>query len=234
MTHDLLSSLTSYGFFRAAITTLWLTFVAQAAGTVGGMLLAPLRMSRHRTLRAIASAYLLLFRGTPELLQLIAWYAVVPLAGIKLNLVEIAVVGLGANEAARMAEIIRAGFQAIDDSQRQASRVLGLSRTHTLINVLLPQAARTVVAALGNEINIMFKTTSLASVIGITELLRQSQLVAETSIGHLSRRPHLLPGTDDRVGSLPRTAREMGSPGPRPATRVDGLVGCPQRWSGRR
>lgn len=181
MTHDLFSAIGSHGFLVAAVTTVWLTFVAQAAGTVGGLILAPLRMSSRRAPRAIVSAYLLVFRGTPELLQLIAWYAVLPLAGVNLNLVEVAIIGLGANEAARMAEIIRAGFQAVEPGQRDAARVVGLSRGQTLRYVLLPQAARTIIAALGNEVNIMFKTTSLVSVIGITELLRQGQLVAETA-----------------------------------------------------
>lgn len=181
MMHNLFSAISSHGFFIAAVTTVWLTLIAQAAGTIGGLILAPFRMSTHRSLRTVASAYLLVFRGTPELLQLIAWYAVLPLAGVNLNLVEVAIIGLGANEAARMAEIIRAGFQAVDPGQRDAARVLGLKHSQTLRYVLMPQAARTIIAALGNEVNIMFKTTSLVSVIGITELLRQGQLVAETA-----------------------------------------------------
>ena len=181
MAHDLLDAITSDGFLHAAVTTLWLTFVAQGAGTLGGIVLVPLRLSNRRLPRFVASLYLFIFRGTPELLQLIAWYAILPLAGVNLNLVEVAIVGLGANEAARMVEIIRAALQAVDEGQRDAARVIGLSRLDTLRYVVVPQAARTIVAALGNEVNIMFKTTSLVSVIGITELLRQSQLAAETA-----------------------------------------------------
>lgn len=181
MMHDLLGSLSSTEFIRAAITTVWLTTAAQVAGTIGGALLTPLRMARHRALRGFASFYLLIFRGTPELLQLIAWYAVLPLAGVNLNLVEIAIVGLGANEAARMVEITRGALLGVDPGQDDASRAVGLSRIQALRYVILPQAMPAIIAALGNEVNIMFKTTSLVSVIGMTELLRQSQLVAETA-----------------------------------------------------
>lgn len=181
MGSDLWAAVTSSGFQRAALTTVWLTLVAQAAGTLGGILLAPLRMSGKRIPEAVASLYLLIFRGTPELLQLIAWYAVLPLAGLNLNLVEVAIVGLGANEAARMTEIIRAAIEAVDSGQRDAARVVGLSRFVTLRYVIFPQAASPLLSAIGNEVNIMFKTTSLVSVIGITELLRQGQLDAGTA-----------------------------------------------------
>lgn len=180
MSHELWAAMSSHEFLVAAWTTVWLTFAAQAAGTLGGLFLVPFRVSRHRWMRTVASAYLLVFRGTPELLQLIAWYAILPLAGVNLNLVQIAVIGLAANEVARMVEIIRGALLAIDDGQHEAARVLGLSRPATLRHVIGPQSARAVLAALGNEVNIMFKTTALVSVIGMTELLRQSQLTAQT------------------------------------------------------
>jgi polar amino acid transport system permease protein len=181
MTNDLLSSLSSADFLRAAFTTVWLTAAAQAAGTLGGALLAPVRMAGNPVARAFASFYLLIFRGTPELLQLIAWYAVLPLAGVNLNLVEIAVIGLGANEAARMVEIIRGALLAVNSGQGDAARTVGLTRVQALRYVILPQMMPTVIAGLGNEVNIMFKTTSLVSVIGMTELLGQSEIVAQTA-----------------------------------------------------
>ena len=179
--NELLSSLTSAGFLRAALTTAWLTVAAQAAGTLGGALLAPLRTAANPAARALASFYLLIFRGTPELLQLIAWYAVLPLAGVNLNLVEIAVIGLGANEAARMAEIIRGALLGVDSGQRDAACAAGLTRLQALRHVILPQAVPAILAGIGNEVNIMFKTTSLVSVIGMTELLGQSEIVAQTA-----------------------------------------------------
>ncbi len=178
--NGLLSSLNSSDFLKAAITTVWLTLAAQAVGVIGGAILLPFRVSRRRWLRAAASAYLLIFRGTPELLQLIAWYAILPLAGVELNLVEIAIIGLGANEVARMVELLRSALLAVDEGQREAAKVVGLSRAKSMVYVIAPQAARAAVAGLGNEVNIMFKTTALVSVIGMTDLLRQSQLVAQT------------------------------------------------------
>lgn len=179
--NDLLSSLFSTGFLQAALTTVWLTAAAQAAGTLGGALLAPLRTAKNPAARAFASFYLLIFRGTPELLQLIAWYAVLPLVGVNLTLVEIAVIGLGANEAARMVEIIRGALLGVDSGQGDAARTVGLTRIQALQHVILPQTMPIFVAGLGNEVNIMFKTTSLVSVIGMTELLGQSQIVAQTA-----------------------------------------------------
>jgi len=181
MTNDLLDALSSADFLRAALTTVWLTAAAQAAGTLGGVLLAPMRMSGNAAARAFASFYLLIFRGTPELLQLIAWYAVLPLAGVNLSLVEIAVIGLGANEAARMAEIIRGALLGVDAGQGEAARTVGLTRLQALRHVILPQMMPAIIAGLGNEVNIMFKTTSLVSVIGMTELLGQSEIVAQTA-----------------------------------------------------
>jgi polar amino acid transport system permease protein len=183
--NELLSSLSSTGFLRAALTTVWLTAAAQAAGTLGGALLAPLRTAKNPAARAFASCYLLFFRGTPELLQLIAWYAVLPLAGVNLNLVEIAVIGLGANEAARMAEIIRGALLGVDSGQDDAARAVGLGRMRALRYVILPQAMPVIIAGIGNEVNIMFKTTSLVSAIGMTELLGQSEIVAQTAANPL-------------------------------------------------
>jgi polar amino acid transport system permease protein len=179
--NEILRSLTSTGFLQAALTTAWLTAAAQAAGTLGGALLAPVRTARNPAARAFATLYLLIFRGTPELLQLIAWYAVLPLAGVNLNLVEIAVVGLGANEAARMAEIIRGALLGVDGGQRDAARAVGLTRMRALRHVILPQTLPAILAGIGNEVNIMFKTTSLVSAIGMTELLGQSEIVAQTA-----------------------------------------------------
>jgi len=181
MSNTFIQTLQSAGMLHAVVATILFALAGQTLGMLGGAVLAPARMSRHRAVRLIPSAYLWLFRGTPELLQLIAWYAVLPLAGVTLSITEIAVIGLGANEAARMTEIIRSGFLSIDRGQRDAARALGLSRWTATVHVLLPQAARVVAPAVGNEINVMFKNTSFLSVIGITELLRQSQLQAETT-----------------------------------------------------
>ena len=186
MTNTLLDELRSGAFQHAALTTLWLTFAAQGAGTLGGILLLPARMSRRRVLRSLAALYLLLFRGTPELLQLIAWYAILPLAGVNLSIIEVAIIGLAANEVARMVEIIRAAILDVNQGQYEAARVLGLSPPQMWLHIIAPQAARTVLAGLGNEINIMFKTTALVSVIGMTELLRQSQLSAQTAANSLN------------------------------------------------
>jgi polar amino acid transport system permease protein len=174
------SVLTSSDMLSAAWTTIWLALAAQALGVIVGLILGPAQLSRWVPLSTLAWLYVWFFRGTAELLQIIAWYAVLPLVGIELGLIQIGILGLGLNEGARMAEIVRAGIISVHRGQWDAARSLGMSLGQTARYVIFPQAARVILPPTGNEINYMFKTTSLVSVIGIAELLRQSQLIAET------------------------------------------------------
>jgi len=174
------SVLTSPDMLSAAWTTIWLALAAQALGAIVGLILGPAQLSGWAPLSAVAWLYVWFFRGTAELLQIIAWYAVLPLVGIELGLIQIGILGLGLNEGARMAEIVRAGIISVSRGQWDAARSLGMSLGQTARYVILPQAARVILPPAGNEMNYMFKTTSLVSVIGIAELLRQSQLLAET------------------------------------------------------
>lgn len=171
---------TSGELLGAAVVTIALAFGAQAIGILVGALLAACRLSGFALLRLVAGLYIWVFRGTAELLQLLAWYAILPLVGVRLGLVEVALVGLGLNEAARMSEIIRAGVISVRQGQTDAARALGMSRRVRLQHVIMPQAARVILPPTGSELNAMFKTTSLVAVIGLTELLRQGQLIATT------------------------------------------------------
>lgn len=175
-----LQHLTSGALIPAAFLTVALALGAMVIGVIVGMILAACRMSRIWPLKFVAGIYIWIFRGTAELLQILAWYAVLPLVGIRLGLLEVALVGLGLNEGARMAEIIRGGMLAVPRGQWDAARSVGMGRVQRVRLVIAPQAARVILPPTGSEINAMFKTTSLVSTIGITELLRQSQLIAAT------------------------------------------------------
>lgn len=160
---------------EGAITTLWLTLSAIAIGLAFGIILALMRRSPFRLLSGLASAYIWLFRGTPLLVQLIVIYTGLPQFGIRLGVVESALLGLSLNEAAYLAEIIRSGLLAVPAGQSNAAKALGMRDDQVLRYVVVPQALRIVVPPLGNSVNGLLKTSSMASVISMEELLRRTQ-----------------------------------------------------------
>ena len=110
--------LTSPLLLWAAWTTVWVATVAQAAGTAIGVLVAPMMMSKARLPRLVAWLYLWIFRGTPLLAQILFFYAVLPLLGVRLGVVTTGLLALAVNEGARMAEIVRAGLLSVPVEQR--------------------------------------------------------------------------------------------------------------------
>lgn len=164
---------------KGAITTLWLTLAAIAGGLVVGCLLALLRLSPYRWMSLVAQGYIWIFRGTPLLVQLIIIYTGLPQVGLKLSVIESALLGLVLNEAAYLAEIIRGGILGVPAGQSNAGRALGLNSAQVMIYIVLPQATRIVIPALGNSVNGLLKTTSVTSVISMEELLRSTQILIQ-------------------------------------------------------
>ncbi|MER6344070.1 amino acid ABC transporter permease [Streptomyces sp. NPDC001595] len=174
--------------------TLLLTVLSMAIGIVGGVLLAVMRLSKNPVTSTIAWFYIWFFRGTPVLVQLIVWFNL----GLVFEYINLgpfykdewsdfmtpfltALLGLGLNEAAYMAEICRAGLLAVDEGQTEASHALGMSHAKTLRRIVIPQAMRVIVPPTGNEVINMLKTTSLVSVVQYPELLRAAQDIGQTS-----------------------------------------------------
>lgn len=158
----------------AAMHTLAITILAMLIGVGGGALLAVLRMSPNPVMRGVSWLYLWIFRGTPVYVQLVFWgligaiYHSINLGFTEISLEEafksaflLAVLGLGLNEAAYMAEIVRAGIQAVPEGQIEASKALGMSWWQTMRRTVLPQAMRIIVPPTGNEFISLLKTTSL-------------------------------------------------------------------------
>ncbi|MFF1300752.1 MULTISPECIES: amino acid ABC transporter permease [unclassified Streptomyces] len=174
--------------------TLLLTVLCMIIGIVGGILLAVMRLSKNPVTSSIAWFYIWFFRGTPVLVQLIVWFNL-GLVFEYINLGPVykdewsqfmtpfltALLGLGLNEAAYMAEICRAGLLAVDEGQTEASHALGMSHAKTLRRIVIPQAMRVIVPPTGNEVINMLKTTSLVSVVQYSELLRVAQDIGQTS-----------------------------------------------------
>jgi polar amino acid transport system permease protein len=173
---------------RGLRNTLILTVLSMAIGVVGGVLLAVMRLSPNPVLAGAAAVYIWLFRGTPLITQLIFWNflaSLYPRLGLGIpfgptfvsvdtntviSVFTAALLGLGLNEAAYMAEIVRGGIQSVDHGQSEAAGALGLSRIQTLRRIVLPQAMRVIVPPTGNETIAMLKTTSLVVVIAYFEL----------------------------------------------------------------
>lgn len=162
-----------------ALTTLWLTLASIAGGLVVGCALALARLSRHAWLAAPAHFYIWVFRGTPLLVQLIIIYTGLPQLGLKLSVVESALLGLILNEAAYLAEVVRGGIQSVPVGQTNAARAVGFSSAQSMRYIVMPQAMRLIIPTLGNSINGLLKTTSITSVISMEELLRRTQVLIQ-------------------------------------------------------
>jgi polar amino acid transport system permease protein len=171
--------LTSPYLAVGAAITLGISVAAILLGLVCGLVAALMRLSARPYLRLPAAGYIWLMRGTPVLVQLIVIYTGLPQLGLRMNVIEAAIVGLGVNEGAYLAEIFRAGIMAVPVGQSEAARAIGLSRWQMMRLVILPQALRIVVPPLGNAFNGLMKTSSLASVISLDELLRRSEMLIQ-------------------------------------------------------
>lgn len=155
--------------------TLLISLYSLVASIVLGLLVALLRLSRMRGLRWVAAAFNELFRDTPVLVQLIWVYYVLPLLlGIRFTAMTACVIGLTLNSAAFLAEIYRAGIQAIPRGQIDAARVLGLGPAMTMRRIVLPQAIRVVLPPLANNFISLIKFSSLASTFAVGEITRKA------------------------------------------------------------
>jgi polar amino acid transport system permease protein len=158
-----------------AWTTVWLTAASVGIGLVLGLIAAIMLMSNSPILRAISKFYVWAWRGTPLLVQLIVIYTGLPIIGLKFTVVQSALLGLGVNEGAYLAEIVRAGILSVSKGQFDAARGLAMDYPTMMRIIILPQAARVIIPSLGNRINGMLKMSSLASVISMEELIRRAQ-----------------------------------------------------------
>ncbi|WP_312241100.1 amino acid ABC transporter permease [Pantoea sp.] len=176
--------------------TLGLTLVSMILGVLIGLLLAVWRLSENRLLSGLSGLYIWFFRGTPLLVQLIFWYnlsTLFPTLSIALPWSDItfaswntndlitpltaAIAGLALNEAAYMAEIIRAGLLSVDNGQVETTQAFGMSRGRALRRIIIPQAMRSIIPPTGNQLISMIKATSLVSVIAMGDLLYSVQAI---------------------------------------------------------
>jgi polar amino acid transport system permease protein len=178
------------------LITLGLTALVMIMGTIIGIIIAVMRLSGDPLLSFVAHGYVWFFRGVPVLIQLIFWYNLASLypeiaiglpfdgpkyieipAVIAISSFTAAMLGLGLNEGAYMAEIIRGGLLSVDPGQKEASKALGQTPTQTFFRVVLPQAMKSIIPPTGNQLIGTLKMTSLASTVALYELMHSVEVI---------------------------------------------------------
>ncbi|TFE27220.1 amino acid ABC transporter permease [Cohnella luojiensis] len=174
------SFMDEYGsyFLTGIRMTLEVSLLAVLSGLVLGTLVSFLRMSRLSPLRFVGSSYVEVIRGTPLIVQLFIFNYGLPIfLGFDIGIFTAAYLTLTVNSGAYIAEIMRAGIQAVDKGQMEAARSLGMSRSLAMRQIILPQAFKNVLPALGNEFIVVVKESSILSVVGFAELTYQANTI---------------------------------------------------------
>ena len=180
-----------HSFFLEGVgNTLIIAVFTVLFGTILGVLMAMARMSKFKPLKWLATAYIEFFRGTPLMVQLMFIFYGLPMIGVTVPTVSFipdfdrfaaGVVAMSLNSCAYVAEIIRSGIQAVDAGQMEAARCLGFHHREAMALVILPQAVRNILPALGNEFVTIIKESSIVSVISIADLMfRAKGIIAKT------------------------------------------------------
>lgn len=159
----------------------WFTVKASlcsvAIGSFFGLIIGALRVVPFAPIRALAAAYIYIIRGTPLLIQLFLIYFGLPSLGINLSAFSAGVIGMAVNSSGYVGEIVRGGIEAVPKGQWEASKMLGLSYFQSMKSIILPQAIRNMLPAIGNEFVTLIKESSLLSTLAITELTMAGQQV---------------------------------------------------------
>ncbi len=164
-------------FGMGALLTLEITVFSIVIGMVLGLLAALGRMSKVKVINSIAVAYIDFFRGTPLFVQiLLLYFGIIPLI-FDATPVQAAIIACGLNSGAYVAEIVRAGIQAVDRGQMEAARSLGMTQGQAMINIIFPQAFKIVIPPLINEFIMLLKDTSLVSAISVPELTHTGKML---------------------------------------------------------
>ena len=180
-----------HSFFLEGVgNTLIIAVFTVLFGTILGVLMAMARMSKFKPLKWLATAYIEFFLGTPLMVQLMFIFYGLPMIGVTFPTVSFipdfdrfaaGVVAMSLNSCAYVAEIIRSGIQAVDAGQMEAARCLGFHHREAMALVILPQAVRNILPALGNEFVTIIKESSIVSVISIADLMfRAKGIIAKT------------------------------------------------------
>ena len=175
-------------FFKGLLNTVLIAVCGLLIGIVVGTLIAMVKVAPKykrvvRVLDKICSVYVAIFRGTPMVVQLlIAYYVLLPAMGARgVEAINVGIVVFGLNSGAYVSEIMRSGILSVDAGQREAGRALGLSYPSTMLRIVLPQALKNSLPALGNELIALVKDTSVAGFIAVFDLTQAFKLIGSSS-----------------------------------------------------
>ena len=166
---------------HGAKISLQISSIACAVGFLLGTLLGVVQSGTNKFLKVLVGIYVTIIRGTPMLIQIFAFFYIFPAIGIDLSAFWSATIAIGLNSSAYISQIIRSGIASVSKGQIEAAHVLGLSQFQIIYHIVLPQAIRVVLPALGNEFITLVKDSSLASVIGVAELSKEGSLLMSTT-----------------------------------------------------
>lgn len=173
-------------FFSGIKYTLLLAVLGVFFGFVLGIVVSLLRMSKWSVLRFIATTWVEFLRGTPMLVQLFLIHYGLPEFGLEFSPIQSGAITLTINSSAYLAEIFRAGIQGVDRGQVEAARSLGMKQSMTMRYIVLPQALKNVLPAIGNEFITIIKESSIVSMIGVADLLFQARTITTITYEGLS------------------------------------------------
>lgn len=172
--------------FEGALVTLLLAFSGGIIGFLGGTLLGLALTSHQKSLRILSTIFVTVIRGTPLLLQIMFFYFMLPYLGIHISALVTAIMAIGINSSAYISQIIKAGIASVSKGQIEAAKTLGVSSFNITRYIILPQALRVVLPALGNEFVTLIKESSLASVIGVLELYMRGNIIISHAFNALA------------------------------------------------
>ena len=180
-------------FLKGLWGTMWLATVTLILGTILGLIVAFLRMSKFKPLSAVTAVYIQILRGTPILLQLYFFWILLPkVLPFQMSDLACIVVALIINASAYIAEIVRAGIAAVDPGQWEAGRSIGLTEIHLMQRIIMPQAIKNILPALVSQFIACIKETSLASVFFVRELTTAYKTVQASTF--LALQPLIISG----------------------------------------
>lgn len=172
--------ISKYGSFslKGIKITILISLIGVALGSILGAFVALMKLSKIKIISWIASIYIEILRGTPMLVQVfIVFFGITAALGLDISALVCGTIALVINSSAYIAEIIRAGINAVDKGQMEAARSLGLNYRQTMKSVIMPQAIKNILPALGNEFVTLIKESSIVSTIGVGEIMFNAQVV---------------------------------------------------------
>lgn len=162
---------------QATGSTLSIALLASLIGLIGGTILGLILSEKNNFLNWVATIYVTVIRGTPMLLQIMFLFILFAKIGINVSSFFTAVIAIGLNSAAYISQIIRTGIKSISRGQIEAAKTLGISKSDLIFHIILPQAFRIITPAIGNEFVTLIKDSSLASLIGVVELIKRGDII---------------------------------------------------------